>query len=135
MALTSFSYLTARGSVRLRFDDGVSVEAGGRYFTLEIPEPISVSVSDQYLLFVLDKEGDNLAAYTFDGEFAFSLSMLGIEDTLIGGSLLSAGEAIRFLSRYPDVKVIADHTYYLATTRTYGMILLDLVAREVAFRG
>ncbi len=134
MALTSFSYLTARGSVRLRFDDGVSVEACGRYFTLDIPTPISVSVSESYLVFVLDKEGDNLAAYTFAGEFAFGLSFFGSSDTLIGGSAMTAGEAIRFLSRYPDVKAVADHTYYLATTKDYKMLLLDLDTKAVVFK-
>lgn len=134
MALSSFSYVTARGSVRLRFDDGVSVEAFGRYFTLDIPTPLSVAVSERYLLFVLDGEGDNLAAYSFDGEYAFGLSFFGVEETLIGGSVMTAAEAIRFLSRYPDVKVVADHGYYLATTVGYGLLLLDLDAREVVFR-
>ena len=76
MALQSFGFLTAKGSVRLRFDDGVSVEARGRYFTPGLDDVIGVSVSDDYLLFILDKEGDNLAAYTMTGEFAFSLSDL-----------------------------------------------------------
>ena len=134
MALQSFGFLTAKGSVRLRFDDGVSVEARGRYFTPDLDDVIGVSVSDDYLLFILDKEGDNLAAYTLTGEFAFSLSDLGIDESLIAGSVMTAPETIRFLSRYPDVKVAADHTYYLATTREYKMILLDLDTKEIVFR-
>ena len=134
MALTSFSFVTARGSVRLRFDEEVSVEALGRFFTLEISAPTSVSVSDEYLLFVFDGEGDNFVAYTLFGDRAFSSSELGIEKTLLGGSVMTAAEAIRFLSRYPDVQVVADHTYYLATTVDYQMILVDLTARCVVFR-
>lgn len=134
MALASFSFLTAKGSVRMRFDDGVSVEVLGHYFTLDIGVPLAVSVSDGYLLFVLDKEGDNLCAYTLMGDYAFSLADLGLDATLIGGSVMSAPEAIRFLSRYPDVKVAQDHTYYLATTNEYKMLLVDLDTKEIAFR-
>lgn len=135
MALEKFSFTTARGSVRLSFGEEVTVEALGRYFALDIPAPRSVAVSDELLLFVSDTDGDNFSAYTLGGEFAFGLSQLGVSETLLGGSVMSAAEAIRFLSRYPDTKVIADHSYYLATTVTYKMILLDLTAREVVYGG
>ena len=79
MAVPCVNFLTRTGSVRIRFDNGVSVEAKGRYFTLDIESPLAVSVSDCHLLFILDKEGDNLAAYTMAGEFAFSLADFGIE--------------------------------------------------------
>lgn len=133
MAFSGFSFTTARGSVRLRFDEEISVEVGGRYFTLDLPMPRSVSVSDELLLFVMEGEGDNLLAYTLLGDFAFSLSSLGIEQTVLSGSVMSSAEAIRFLSRHPEVKVVADHTYYLVTTETYQTYLVDLTAREVVF--
>ena len=135
MALTSLNFLTGnKRSVRIRFDEGVSVEAYGRYFSLDIPTPIAVSVSDNYILFVLDKEGDNLAAYTFDGAFAFGLSELGVTDSLLSGSVMTAEDAVLFLSRYPEAEVVVDHTYYLATTRDYRMLWIDLDARELFFR-
>ena len=126
MALQSFGFLTAKGSVRLRFDDGVSVEARGRYFTPGLDDVIGVSVSDDYLLFILDKEGDNLAAYTLTGELAFSLSDLGIDESLIAGSVMTAAEVAISLSRYPDAPALDDHIYYLATTKDYRMLWFDL---------
>ena len=135
MALQNFSFTTSRGSVRLSFGEEVAVEALGRYFTLAISAPRSIAVSDELLLFVTDTDGDNFSAYTLGGEFAFGLSQLGVKETLLGGSVMSAAEAIRFLSRYPDTKAAADHSYYLATTATYKMLLLDLTAREVVYGG
>ncbi|MBQ7364851.1 MAG: hypothetical protein IJW46_04570 [Clostridia bacterium] len=134
MALTSLNFTTKGGRiVRLRLDDGVSVEAYGRYFTLPLGTPLAVSVSDDYLVFVLDKEEDNLSVYTFDGSLAFTLADLGVSETLVGGSLVSASEAVLFLSRYPEADLAPDHTYYLATTRDYRMLWLDLDSRKVFY--
>ena len=126
MAVPCVNFLTRTGSVRIRFDNGVSVEAKGRYFTLDIEAPLAVSVSDGHLLFILDKEGDNLAAYTMAGEFAFSLADFGIDESLIAGSVMTAAEVAISLSRYPDAPALDDHIYYLATTKDYRMLWFDL---------
>ncbi|MBR2986827.1 MAG: hypothetical protein IKC63_02285 [Clostridia bacterium] len=133
--MKAINFLTKSGRVvRLRFDDGISVEAYGQYFTLDHKDPVSVSVSDTHLILVLEGEGDNLVAYTLDGRAAFTLSTLGVSDTLIGGTVMTPQDAMLFCSRYPELSLVRDHTYYLATTVDYRMIWIDLDVGEVIFR-
>ena len=126
MALKTMNFISGGQSVRLRFDGGVSVEAKGHYFTLDIEEPLAVSVSDRHIVFVLDRDSDNLMACTLDGCYAFGLSSFGLNEQIITGSVMTAGEAIVALSRYPQAEIVKDHTYYLATTASYGMLWFDL---------
>ena len=116
-------------SVRLILSAGeISVDAEGRYFTLDFPYTLKgVSVSGDRILLLTEEytEGKgNLYCYSYSGLPLFTGTDLS-DKPFVSGSVMSAMDTVPLFSRHGIVHV-ADRSYFLATKEGGGMVVVDL---------
>lgn len=120
------SLINAKGkTVRLIEDENeLTVDADGRYFT--IPLAYSVSVTENMILAVTEKEG--LSAYSYAGQLLFTLQgLVGREvPNIISGTVMNPPEVLTFLSRVKDAPLIRETVHYFCACEGGKIFLIDL---------